>query len=60
MWSWKGSASVVVAVAFTITVWATFANTGTEAEANGGQCSNRTLLGSYGGSFDGQIPAGCA
>lgn len=28
------------------------------ARPNDGQCSNRTLRGSYGGSFDGQIPAG--
>lgn len=54
----KGSAMVVVAVAFSIAVWAPFATTGVEAEPNGSHCSNRTLRGSYGGSFDGQIPAG--
>jgi hypothetical protein len=54
----KRSALVVVAVAFSIAVWAPFGTAGVEAEPAGRHCSNRTLRGNYGGSFDGQIPAG--
>jgi hypothetical protein len=54
----KGSGIVVVAVVFSIAVWALSGTAGVEAEPDGTHCSNRTLRGSYGGSFDGQIPAG--
>jgi hypothetical protein len=54
----KASAMAVVAVACLVAVWAPFTTIGVEAESNGTGCSNRTLRGSYGGSFDGQIPAG--
>jgi hypothetical protein len=54
----KGSAMVVVAVAFSIALWALLGTAGVEAEPEGALCSNRTLRGSYGGSFEGQIPAG--
>jgi hypothetical protein len=54
----KGSAMIVVAVAFSIAAWAPFGTAGVEAEPAGSHCSNRILRGNYGGSFDGQIPAG--
>jgi hypothetical protein len=54
----KGSATIVVAIAFSIAVWAPFGTAGVEAEPEGSHCSNLTLRGNYGGSFDGQIPAG--
>jgi hypothetical protein len=54
----KGSAMIVVAVAFSIAVWAPFGTAGVEAQPEGSNCSNLTLRGNYGGSFDGQIPAG--
>jgi hypothetical protein len=52
----NGSAMIAVAVAFAIAIGAPFGTTGVEAEPVG--CSNRTLRGNYGGSFDGQVPAG--
>jgi hypothetical protein len=54
----KGSAMIAVAVAFALAIWAPFGTTGVEAEPVGRHCSNGTLRGNYGGSFDGQIPAG--
>ena len=54
----KRSAMIVVAIAFSIAVWAPFGTAGVEAQPEGSNCSNLTLRGHYGGSFDGQIPAG--
>ena len=49
---------IVVAIALSIAVWAPFGTAGVEAQPEGSNCSNLTLRGNYGGSFDGQIPAG--
>ena len=52
--------SILVAVGLTIAVagWALFGTTGAEAQAEESHCSDRLLRGSYGGSFDGQVPTG--
>src|SRR5262245_28514099 len=54
----KRPAMIAVAVVFALAIRAPFGTTGVEAEPVGMHCSNRTLRGNYGGSFDGQIPAG--
>ena len=54
----KPSLLVAVAVTCSIAAWALVGTAGVEAQPDGGRCSNRILMGAYGGSFDGQIPAG--
>jgi hypothetical protein len=55
----RGSGTIVVAlVVSSFAVWALFGTAGVEAKPDGTRCSNRILRGSYGGSFEGQIPAG--
>jgi hypothetical protein len=60
MWNRKGSALVVVAGTLSIGVWALCGPARVGAQSDDSHCSNLTLRGNYGGSFDGQIstPAG--
>ena len=54
------SALVIMAGALSIAVWTVGGATRVGAQSDDSRCSNRTLRGNYGGSFDGQIstPAG--
>jgi hypothetical protein len=60
MWNRKGSALIVVAGTLSIAVWALCGTARVGAQPDESHCSNRTLRGNYGGSFDGQFstPAG--
>jgi hypothetical protein len=60
MWNRKASAVVFVAGALSIAVWAVGGTARVGAQSDESRCSNQTLRGNYGGSFDGQIstPAG--
>ena len=58
MWNGKRSALIVVAGILSITVWGLFGPSRGGAQSDESRCSDHTLRGNYGGSFDGQIPAG--
>src|SRR5262245_7189687 len=55
MWNGRGWALVVVAGTLSIAVWALCGTARVGAQSDESHCSNRTLRGDYGGSFDGQI-----
>src|SRR5262245_56955384 len=55
MWNRRGSALVVVAGTLSIAVWAFGGTVRVGAQSDESHCSNRTLRGNYGGSFDGQF-----
>ena len=52
----KGSAMVVVAVAFSIAVWAPFGTAGVEAEPDGSHCSNERFEEATGARSMGRFP----
>jgi hypothetical protein len=60
MWNRKKSALIVVAGTLSIAVWALCGDARVGAQSDDSHCSNLTLRGNYGGSFDGQFstPAG--
>jgi len=60
MWNRRGSALVVIAGTLLIAMWGLGLTSRVEAQSDESRCSNRTLRGNYGGSFDGQFstPAG--
>jgi hypothetical protein len=60
MWNRTRSALVVVAGTLSVAVWIVGGTPRVGAQSDDSYCSNRTLRGNYGGSFDGQIstPAG--
>jgi hypothetical protein len=55
MWNRTRSALVVVAGTLSIAVWTVGGTARVGAQSDDSRCSNRTLRGNYGGSFDGQI-----
>ena len=58
MWNRKRSGLVVVAGTLLIAGWALNGTANAGAQADDSHCSNLTLRGNYGGSFDGQISIG--
>jgi hypothetical protein len=58
MWNRNRSGLVVVAGTLLIAVWALNGTARAGAQADDSHCSNLTLRGNYGGSFDGQISTG--
>lgn len=58
MWNRTRSALVIVAGTLSVTVWALYGSARAGAQPDDSHCSNLTLRGSYGGSFEGQIPTG--
>ena len=58
MWNRRRWVQVIAAGALPIAVWALWGRAPVGAQPDESRCSNHTLRGNYGGSFDGQIPTG--